>query len=185
MSIWFLIPLIIVVLLVVLVIAAIAIYNNLVKLRNRVDNAWAQMEVQLQRRSDLIPNLVETVKGYAGHESKTLEAVVQARAAAVGASNPDQKAQAEGALGSALNHLFAVAEAYPDLKANSNFQQLQAQLADTEDKISYMRQSYNDTVMTYNTAIQTFPGVLMAGAFQPRPSYAASEGAASAPKVSF
>lgn len=185
MSIWILIPVIVVVLLVVLVIAAIGLYNNLVKLRNRVDNAWSQMEVQLQRRADLIPNLVETVKGYAGHESKTLEAVTQARAAVMGAKTPDQKVEAEGALDGALGRLFAVAEAYPELKANGNFQQLQAQLAATEDKISYMRQSYNDCVMTYNTAIQTFPGVLLAGSFQPRPSFAAAEGAAAAPQVSF
>ena len=179
MSIWLLIPLIIVILLVVLVIAAIAVYNN------RVDNAWAQMEVQLQRRHDLIPNLVETVKGYAGHESKTLQAVTQARAAVMGATTPNQKVEAEGALTGALKGLLAVAEAYPELKANGNFQQLQAQLADTEDKISYMRQSYNDCVMTYNTAIQTFPGMLLAGAFQPRESFSAAEGADVAPKVSF
>ena len=177
MSIWILIPVIVVVLLVVLVVAAIGLYNNLVKLRNRVDNAWSQMEVQLQRRADLIPNLVETVKGYAGHESKTLEAVTEARAAVMGAKTPDQKVEAEGVLDGA--------EAYPELKANGNFQQLQAQLAATEDKISYMRQSYNDCVMTYNTAIQTFPGVLLAGSFQPRPSFAAAEGAAAAPQVSF
>ncbi len=185
LSIWLLIPLIIVVLLVVLVVAAIAVYNNLVKLRNRVDNAWAQMEVQLQRRNDLIPNLMETVKGYAGHESKTLQAVTQARAAVMGATTPNQKVEAEGVLTGALKGLLAVAEAYPELKANGNFQQLQAQLADTEDKISYMRQSYNDCVMTYNTAIQTFPGMLLSGAFQPRESFSAAEGADVAPKVSF
>ena len=111
-------PLIIVILLVVLVIAAIAVYNNLVKLRNRVDNAWAEMEVQLQRRNDLIPNLVEAVKGYAGHESKTLQAVTQARAAVMGATTPNQKVEAEGALTGALKGLLAVAEAYPELKAN-------------------------------------------------------------------
>ena len=184
-SIWLMIPLIIVILMVVLVVAAVVFYNNLVKLRNRVDNAWAQMEVQLQRRADLIPNLVETVKGYAGHESKTLEAVTNARAAVMSAKTPDAKVEAEGALTGALTKLIAVSEAYPELKANANFQQLQSQLAETEDKISYMRQSYNDTVMTYNNAIQTFPGVLFSGAFKPRESFDAAAGAETAPQVQF
>ena len=179
--------LIIIVIVVVLAVAVIGLYNNLVKLRNRVDNAWAQVDVQMQRRQDLIPNLVETVKGYAAHESGTLQAVTDARAAVGQASTPQAKMQAENALTGALRSLFAVAEAYPDLKANANFQQLQAQLADTEDKISYMRQSYNDTVMTYNTAIQTFPAVLLAGAFgfTQRPSFDAVAGAEVAPEVRF
>ena len=178
---------IVAVVIIVILVVVIGLYNNLVKLRNRVNNAWAQIDVQLQRRQDLIPNLVETVKGYAGHESGTLQAVTEARAAVARATTPQDKMQAEGALTSALRGLFAVAEAYPELKANANFQQLQAQLAETEDKISYMRQSYNDTVMNYNTAIQTFPAVLLAGAlgFTARPSFDADAGAEVAPKVQF
>ena len=154
---------VILVIVVVLIVAIIALYNNLVKLRNMVDNAWAQIDVQLQRRLDLIPNLVETVKGYATHERGTLDEVTQARSAVMSARTPEGKMEADGILTGALKSLFAVAEAYPDLKANVNFQQLQAELSNTEDKISYMRQSYNDTVMKYNTAIQTFPAVLIAG----------------------
>ena len=178
---------IVAVVIIVILVVVIGLYNNLVKLRNRVDNAWAQIDVQLQRRQDLIPNLVETVKGYAGHESGTLQAVTEARAAVSRATTPQDKMQAEGVLTSALRGLFAVAEAYPELKANANFQQLQAQLAETEDKISYMRQSYNDTVMNYSTAIQTFPAVLLAGAlgFTARPSFDADAGAEVAPKVQF
>ncbi len=171
----------------VLVVAVIALYNNLVKLRNMVDNAWAQIDVQLQRRLDLIPNLVETVKGYASHERGTLDEVTQARAAMANAGTPEAKMQADGILTGALKSLFAVAEAYPDLKANVNFQQLQAELSNTEDKISYMRQSFNDTVMKYNTAIQTFPAVLIAGmmGFKERQSFDAAAGAETAPKVQF
>jgi LemA protein len=143
----------------------IALYNGLVKKRNRVDNSWAQIEVQLKRRRDLIPNLVETVKGYAAHERGTFEAVTQARAAAAGAQGPAQTAQAEGFLTQALGRLFAVAEAYPDLKANTNFLELQGQLAETENKIAVSRQVYNDTVLTFNNAIQVFPAVLLAGPF--------------------
>ena len=182
------IPLIIIlVIVVVLVVAVIGLYNNLVKLRNMVDNAWAQIDVQLQRRLDLIPNLVETVKGYAAHESGTLEEVTKARTAVMNAPTPESKMQADGFLTGALKNLFAVAEAYPDLKANTNFQQLQAELSNTEDKISYMRQSFNDTVMKYNTAIQTFPAVLIAGmmGFKQRDSFDATAGAEVAPKVQF
>ena len=165
---------------VVLIVFIIALYNKLVKLRNMVDNAWAQIDVQLQRRLDLIPNVVETVKGYAQHESATLDAVANA-------STPESRMGANNHLTETLKSLFAVAEAYPDLKANANFQQLQAELSNTEDKISYMRQSFNDTVMKYNTAIQTFPAVLFAGmmGFKERPSFAAEEGASTAPKVTF
>lgn len=182
------IPLIVIlVIVVVLVVAVIGLYNNLVKLRNMVDNAWAQIDVQLQRRLDLIPNLVETVKGYAAHESGTLEEVTKARTAVMNAPTPEGKMQADGILTGALKNLFVVAEAYPDLKANTNFQQLQAELANTEDKISYMRQSFNDTVMKYNTAIQTFPAVLIAGmmGFKERDSFDATAGAEVAPKVQF
>ena len=178
---------VVIVIVVVLVIAAIALYNNLVKLRNMVDNAWAQIDVQLQRRLDLIPNLVETVKGYASHERGTLDEVTEARAAVLNAATPAGKMEADNMLTGALKSLFAVAEAYPDLKANVNFQQLQAELSSTEDKISYMRQSYNDTVMKYNTAIQTFPAVLFAGmmGFSQRESFDAAAGSDVAPKVQF
>ena len=178
---------VVIVIVVVLVIAAIALYNNLVKLRNMVDNAWAQIDVQLQRRLDLIPNLVETVKGYASHERGTLDEVTEARAAVANAGTPAGKMEADNMLTGALKSLFAVAEAYPDLKANVNFQQLQAELSSTEDKISYMRQSYNDTVMKYNTAIQTFPAVLFAGmmGFSQRESFDAAAGSDVAPKVQF
>ncbi|HIY83109.1 LemA family protein [Rubneribacter sp.] len=178
---------VVLVVVVVLAIAAVALYNNLVKLRNMVDNAWAQVDVQMQRRLDLVPNLVETVKGYASHERGTLDEVTQARAAMANASSPEDKMQADGMLTGALKSLFAVAEAYPDLKANVNFQQLQTELSNTEDKISYMRQSYNDTVMKYNTAIQTFPAVLFAGmmGFKERQSFDADSGAEQAPRVQF
>ena len=178
---------IVLVVVVVLVVAVIALYNNLVKLRNMVDNAWAQVDVQLQRRLDLVPNLVETVKRYAAHERGTLDEVTQARAAVANAGTPADKMAADNMLTGALKSLFAVAEAYPDLKANVNFQQLQSQLAETEDKISYMRQSFNDTVMKYNTAIQTFPAVLFAGmmGFTKRESFDAAAGSEVAPKVQF
>jgi len=152
-------------LVVLIAIYLIALYNGLVTKRNRVDNAWAQIEVQLKRRRDLIPNLVETVKGYAAHERGTFEAVTQARAAAAGAQGPAATAEAEGFLTQALGKLFAVAEAYPDLKASTNFLDLQMQLKDTEDKIAVSRQVYNDTVLTFNNAIQVFPAVLIAGPF--------------------
>ncbi len=178
---------VVLVIVVVLALAVIGLYNNLVKLRNMVDNAWAQIDVQLQRRLDLIPNLVETVKGYASHERGTLDEVTQARTAVMNAGTPEGKMQADGILTGALKSLFAVAEASPDLKANVNFQQLQAELSNTEDKISYMRQSYNDTVMKFNTAIQTFPAVLIAGmmGFKERQSFDAASGAEVAPQVQF
>lgn len=150
-------------LVVLLVIYLIALYNGLVQKRNRVDNSWAQVEVQLKRRHDLIPNLVETVKGYAAHERGTFEAVTEARARAAGAQSVAETAQAEGLLTQALGRLFAVAEAYPDLKASQNFLDLQAQLTDTETRIAVSRQVYNDTVLTYNNAIQVFPAVMIAG----------------------
>ena len=151
--------------LVVLVLWIIGMYNRLVHSRNRVDNAWAQIEVQLKRRWDLIPNLIETVKGYAAHERGTFEAVTAARTAAQQAQGPAATAQAEGILGQALGKLFAVAEAYPDLKASQNFLDLQAQLTDTENKVAVSRQVYNDTVLTFNNAIQTFPAVILANSF--------------------
>ena len=156
---------IVAVVVVLLLIAAVVLYNRLVSLRNRVENAWAQVDVQLKRRYDLIPNLVETVKGYAAHERETFEAVTNARAAAQKAQGPAEAAQAEGILSQALGRLFAVAEAYPELRATENFQQLQAQLSETEDKVAVSRQVYNDSVLTYHNAIQTFPGALFAGPF--------------------
>ena len=157
--------LVIVAIIVILVVWAIAMYNGLVRSRNRVDNAWAQIEVQLKRRWDLIPNLIETVKGYAAHERGTFEAVTAARTAAQQAQGPAATAQAEGILGQALGKLFAVAEAYPDLKASQNFLDLQAQLTDTENNVAVSRQVYNDTVLTFNNAIQTFPAVILANSF--------------------
>jgi LemA protein len=152
------------------VIAALALllvilYNRFVRLRNRVDNAWAQIEVQLKRRWDLIPNLVETVKGYAAHERETFQNVTEARSAAQQAQTPAESAQAEGLLGQALGRLFAVAEAYPELQADENFRQLQDELAETENRIAVSRQVYNDTVLTFNNAIQTVPAVFIAGFF--------------------
>ncbi|MFA5843319.1 MAG: LemA family protein [Coriobacteriia bacterium] len=156
---------IILVLIVIGLAGVIGIYNRLVVLRNRVDNAWSQIDVQLRRRYDLIPNLVETVKGYASHEKETLEKVTEARNMAMNAQNVKDQGQAENMLSSTLKSLFAVAEAYPDLKANQNFLMLQEELAGTEGKISYARQFYNDSVMSYNTATQTFPTNLLAGMF--------------------
>ena len=138
-------------------------YNRFVSQRQLIKNAWSNIDTELRRRYDLIPNLVETVKGYAAHERGTFEAVTQARAAAAGAQTPAAIGAAEGMLSQALGRLFAVAEAYPELKANQNFLDLQSQLKDTEDKIAISRQVYNDTVLTFNNAIQVFPAVLVAG----------------------
>ena len=153
-------------LVVVLVIVwGLSAYNRLVRQRNQVDAAWAQIDVQLKRRYDLIPNLVETVKGYAAHESGTLAAVVQARntAITVAQQGPAARAQAENALTQTLGRLFALAEAYPNLKANQNFAALQGELANTEDKIAYARQFYNSAVQTYNTSTQSIPTNFVAG----------------------
>ena len=151
--------------LVVLVLAFIIIYNGLVTLRNRVKNAWAQIDVQLKRRYDLIPNLVETVKGYAKHEKSVFEEVTKARANAIGAQGVANQAEAENMLTGALKSLFAVAEAYPDLKASTNFMQLQEELSGTENKIAYSRQFYNDSVMEYNIRIQQIPYNIIAAMF--------------------
>jgi LemA protein len=183
---WLLIVVIVIV--VVLAVWAVLLYNGLVQKRNRVDNAWAQVEVQLKRRHDLVPNLVETVKGYAAHEHGTFDSVTQARAAATSAQGPAQAGAAEGILGQAIGRLFAVAEAYPELKANQNFLDLQGQLRDTEDKIAISRQVYNDTVLTLNNAIQVFPAVLLAGAlgFSKREFFEIDDAAErEAPQVSF
>ena len=140
-------------------------YNGLVRLRNRIQGAWAQIDVQLRRRYDLIPNLVETVKGYATHEKGTFEAVTAARANAINAQGPAQQAAAENVISGALKSLFAVAEAYPDLKANQNFLALQEELTATEGRIAYARQFYNDEVLKLNTKIQVFPTSILAGMF--------------------
>jgi LemA protein len=165
----------------------VATYNRLVKQRNRVDNAWGQVEVQLQRRYDLIPNLVETVKGYASHERATFEEVTRARSAAAAATSPAEQAQADTMLTAALRQLFAVAEDYPQLRASENFASLQGDLSDTENKIAVSRQIYNDTVLTYNTAIQQVPASLVAGmtGFSSRETYDAPDLADTAPDVSF
>lgn len=150
---------------IVLAIIAIVLFNGLVKSRNQVDEAWSDINVQLKRRYDLIPNLVETVKGYASHESGVFEKVTAARTAAMGAGTLDDKAKQENVLSGTLKSLFAVAEAYPELKANQNFMQLQGDLTDTEDKIQAARRFYNGTVRDFNTKIQTFPGNIFASMF--------------------
>ncbi|HSV26528.1 MAG TPA: LemA family protein [Sedimentisphaerales bacterium] len=150
---------------VVLALFIIGMYNSLVGLRNRVDNAWSQIDVQLKRRHDLIPNLVETAKGYMKHERGTLEAVTQARAAAAGAKNVRESAAAEGLLEQAIGRFMLVVENYPDLKASQNFLALQEELTSTENKISFARQAYNDETMTYNNKIQMFPSNIIAGMF--------------------
>ncbi len=149
----------------VLALGLIAIYNGLVSLRNQVKNGWAQIDVQLKRRHDLIPNLVETVKGFAKHEKDTLEEVVNARSRAVSAGPVPDRAAAESELSSALGRLMVVVEQYPDLKANQNFLALQEELTSTENRISFARQAYNDGVMRFNTKIESFPSNLVAGTF--------------------
>ncbi len=141
-------------------------YNSFVSLKNRAQEAWSDISVQLKRRYDLIPNLIETVKGYATHEAATLDNVTKARATAMGATDPAAKAEAENMLSSTLKSLFAVSEAYPDLKANTNFLELQRELSDTENKIQASRRFYNSTVMSLNTAIESFPGNVIAGIFK-------------------
>jgi LemA protein len=172
---------------VALALAIVVLYNRLVRLRNRVENAWSQVDVQLRRRYDLIPNLVETVKGYASHERATFEEVTKARTRAQEARTVEEQAQAENALTAAIGRLFAVAEAYPELRATENFQQLQAQLAETEDKIRVARQIYNDTVLTYENARETVPTNLIAGLFnfQEKEFFEIEEPAREAPRVTF
>ncbi len=160
---------IILIVLAVIVLWAIVSYNGLIRLVNRAKEAWADINVQLKRRYDLIPNLVETVKGYATHEKTAFENVTAARSAAMGATTATDKAQAENQLTGTLKTLFAVSEAYPELKANQNFLQLQKELGDTEDKIQAARRFYNTTVMALNTAEQSFPGNLIAGSFGFKP----------------
>lgn len=180
-------------LIVLLVIVAIAVlyviasYNGLIRLRNRVDNSWAQIDVQMKRRNDLIPNLVETVKGYAAHERATLEAVINARNAAMAATTPHDAAAADNAITGALRQLFALSEAYPDLKANQNFLELQEELSATEGRVAYARQAYNDAVLKYNTKTQVFPTSVLAGMmkFGQREYFEAEEAAREVPRVQF
>lgn len=155
----------ILILIIIIIIAFIAIYNRLVVKRMRVDNGWAQIDVQLKRRYDLIPNLVETVKGYAKHEKEVFEKVAELRSRAMGATNPKEAAEANNMLTQTLKSLFAVAENYPQLKANENFLKLQEELTATENKISFARQFYNDVVMDYNATIQKFPQTVVAALF--------------------
>ncbi len=158
---------IIIIVIVVLIIAWVfATYNKLVDLRNRVKDQWAQIDVQLKRRFDLIPNLVETVKGYAKHESETLEAVIQARNTYVSATTPEAQMKADGELEKAISKLFALSEAYPELKANTNFQHLQQELTETESKIASARQFYNDTVLLYNNKVEMVPSNIIASIFK-------------------
>jgi LemA protein len=179
--------LVVIVVLVLLVLVGVGIYNGLVSARFRVREAWSGIDVQLKRRSSLIPNLVETVKGYAAHERETLENVTRARAALDRAGSPAEAAQANNMLTQTLRSLFAVAEAYPDLKANQNFQQLQSELTDTEDKIAYARQFYNRNVLSYNEKTSTFPSVVLANmfGFQPEEFFEAEEAAREDIRVSF
>ena len=149
----------------VVVVAVIGAYNSLVRLRNQVDNAWSQIDVQLKRRHDLIPNLIETVKGYMQHERGTLEAVTNARSQAMGAKGVAETAKAEGVLGKALSKFLLTVEAYPDLKANQNFLALQEELSSTENKIAFSRQAYNDQVLFFNNKTQMFPSNIIAGMF--------------------
>ncbi|MBD3389266.1 MAG: LemA family protein [Candidatus Altiarchaeales archaeon] len=162
-------------------------YNSLVTLRNRCENAWSQIDVQLKRRNDLIPNLVETVKGYAAHEQETFTRITEARAAMANAQTVKEKASANNMLTGALKSLFAVVENYPDLKANQNFMQLQEELTTTENKISYARQFYNDSVMKYDTSRQTFPNNIIAGMFHfvDRDYFEVEEAAREVPNVDF
>jgi LemA protein len=165
----------------------ILLYNRLVRLRNRSENAWAQVEVQLKRRHDLIPNLVETVKAYAAHERGTFDSVTEARTSAQRASTVEQQAAAENVLTAALGRLFAVAEAYPQLRATENFQQLQSELEETEDKIAVARQLYNDAVLAYDNARETVPTSLVAAMvrFEPKPYFEIDERSRAVPQAEF
>jgi LemA protein len=167
---------------------AIVTFNRMIVLRNRIDNAWSQVDVQLRRRYDLIPNLVETVKGYAGHERQTLEDVVKARQAGIDAQTMEEQGQAENMITGALKRLFALSESYPQLRASENFMQLQEELAGTESKIAYSRQFYNDSILGYHNLIQSFPARIVAGmgGFQKREYFEIEEADARGPvKVEF
>ena len=170
-----------------LIFFVIGTYNSLVSLRNKVKDQWSQIDVLLKRRTDLIPNLVETVKGYANHESETLENVIAARNKVVSATTTEEEIKADGELSRALGRLMAVAESYPDLKANTNFLDLQANLKETEDKIQYARQFYNDAVLIYKNKIEMFPSNIIASmfGFKPEAFFEASEADKEVPKVQF
>ncbi len=172
---------------VLLLVLVVGIYNRLVRLRNRIQAGWAQIDVQLKRRYDLIPNLVETVKGYAQHERETFEKVVQARQQAVAAGSVEDQAKAENILTGALRQLFAVAEAYPDLKANQNFLALQEELTGTEGRIAFSRQFYNEQVLAYDNARQVFPTSVVAGMFnfEPKPYFETETASREAVAVDF
>ena len=179
---------VIAVLVVLLIVYGIAAYNCLIRRRNQIENAWSQIDVQLKRRLDLIPNLVETVKGYASHERETLDAVIKARNSAIAAPDtPGAQAQADNALTGALRQVFALSEAYPDLKANQNFLALQEELTATEGRVAYARQFYNDSVLDYNNKLQQFPTVFFANAlkFEKREYFEADEAARTVPTVEF
>ena len=165
----------------------VATYNKLITLRNRKDDQWAQIEVQLKRRADLIPNLVETVKGYAKHEKETFEEVIKARNTYVNATTPEEEMKASGEVTAALSRLFALSESYPELKANTNFMSLQDDLKDTEDKISYARQFYNDSVLTYNNKVEMIPSNIVANmaGFKKAAFFEVEEKDKETPKVSF
>lgn len=156
------ISIVIVIVIVLFLIWFFSYYNKIIRLENRIDNSWAQIDVQLKRRTDLIPNLIEAVKGYMKHEREVLENVTKARTSLMNAETPQENVEADNLLTGALKTLFAVAENYPDLKANQNFLQLQDELTHTENKISYSRQHYNDTVLKYNNTVETYPGVIFA-----------------------
>jgi LemA protein len=178
---------VLVVLVLIVALLAVVFYNRLVRLRNRAENAWAQVDVQLRRRYDLIPNLVEAVKGYAAHERGTFDEVTQARTAAQQAKGVAPQAEAENVLTAAIGRLFAVAEAYPQLRATENFQQLQTQLAEVEQKIAVARQVYNDTVLSYDNALETVPTNIVAGLFNfsPRYYFETEDATREAPAVQF
>lgn len=178
---------ILVAVLVILVLYVIGTYNKLVRAKNKVEGEWAQIDVQLKRRVDLIPNIVETVKGYAAHEKDTLEAVIAARNKAVSATTTEEEMKASGEVTQALSRLFALAEAYPELKANENFMDLQANLKDTEDKIAYSRQFYNDSSKSYKNLVEMFPSNIIAKifGFKAMPFFEIAAADREAPKVKF
>lgn len=181
------IGIIVIVVVVIILLWAIGTYNSLVKLRNKVEASWAQVDVVLKRRFDLIPNLVETVKGYAKHESETLTSVMQARNTYTNATNVEDKIKSSNMLSDTLGHLFAVSEAYPNLKANTNFLDLQKQLQESEDKIQYARQFYNDDVKAYKNKCEMFPSSIIANMrhFEAKPFFEVDEASREAPKVHF
>jgi LemA protein len=181
------IGIIIIVIALVILLWFFSYYNRVIRSENRIDNAWAQIDVQLKRRADLIPNLMETVKGYMKHERGTLEAVTNARAAIMSAKAPQESINADNMLTGALKTLFAVAESYPDLKANQNFLQLQDELTHTEEKIAYARQHFNDSVLSFNNTIETFPGNIFANMMgkKERQMLQIPEASKEVPKVSF